>query len=121
MRFSGPLYEGDSFLRPGPAYSDGAASVLETRPEAAELVQRSIGPESAQIDSRNVQEIEARARALRAETVAGWLAALATRLTYWLESGRRRQDEAYLARAENHADLEARIRELDRQGRAPQV
>jgi hypothetical protein len=99
-------------------YTEGVPSVLGAKPQAAELVQRSIAPE---VDSQAIREIEARARALRSETVGGWLAALATRVTFWLESGRRRRDEEYLARAENHADLEGRLRELDRRGYAPHL
>jgi hypothetical protein len=120
MRFEGPLYEGDSVLRPGPAFSQDLASGASGAPEAAEIVQRGIAPKPVG-EGVDLQAIEARARALRAEAIRTWVASLVERLTQWLESGRRRRDEEYLAKSQTHAELEARMRELERRGYVPHL
>jgi len=67
--------------------------------------------QSSGVDSR---AIETRARALRGET----LKALLTRFGQWLETslrpGPRRDVEAYLAQSTDHADLERRLRDVER-------
>jgi hypothetical protein len=73
------------------------------------------------VDGTDLAEIEARARALRAEMIAAWFARLGERLTNWLEAARRRRAEEYLARAQSHAELEARLRELERRGYVPRI
>ena len=40
MRFEGPLYEGDSILRPGPAFSQDTPSGFKKTLDAAEMAQR---------------------------------------------------------------------------------
>jgi hypothetical protein len=85
MRTYYPLYEGDGYLHPA--------------------------RQSSGVDSR---AIETRARALRGET----LKALLTRFGQWLETslrpGPRRDVEAYLAQSTDHADLERRLRDVER-------
>lgn len=120
MRFEGPLYEGDSVLRPGPAFSQDTASGSEAPSSTPEMVQRAIAPEALE-DSLDLQVIEARARAMRAEAIRVWFAGLVERLTTWMESARRRRDEEYLARSQSHAELEARMRELERRGYVPHL
>jgi len=120
MRFEGPLYEGDSILRPGPAFSQDTPSGSKKTLEAPEMVQRAMAPEAIG-EGVDLQEIEARARALRAETIRAWVAGLGERLTRWLESARRRRDEEYLAQSQSHAELEARMRELERRGYVPHL
>jgi hypothetical protein len=106
MRLTAPLYEGDSLIRSGPAYGESTPGV-PTKPGEAK-------PETAiELD---VAEIEARARTLRAAYVGAWLGRLWERFEAWLEKGRRDREEAYLAQAENLADLEARMRKLERDG-----
>ena len=104
MRLTAPLYEGDGLIRSGPAYGGDAPPASESTPrEAPEL-------------ELDVAEVEARARALRAAYIGALLGRLWERFEAWLESGRRAREEAYLARAENLADLEARMRRLEREG-----
>ena len=92
MRITYPLYEGDGYLH----YRD----TTPAKPRASEGV--------------DMRALDQRARALRRET----LAALFARLGQWLEaalqSGRRRDVEAYLAKATDHADLERRLRDIER-------
>jgi len=120
MRFEGPLYEGDSVLRPGPAFSQDTPSGFKKASDAPEMVQRAKAPETIG-EGLDLQEIEARARALRGEAIRAWVAGLGERLTRWLESARRRRDEEYLAQSQTHAELEARMRELERRGYVPHL
>jgi uncharacterized protein DUF3563 len=93
MRIAYPLYEGDGYL-----HYRGAAKA-------------SRGSDTGALDLR---AIEHRARALRREVIAGLL----RRLGNWIEAKfqdvRRRDVEAYLAQATDHADLERRLRDLER-------
>ncbi|HEY6862546.1 MAG TPA: DUF3563 family protein [Burkholderiales bacterium] len=88
MRTTYPLYEGDGYLR---------TAARNEKPSG--------------VDTR---AIEARARALRGET----LKALVARFGQWLEAslrpGPRRDVEAYLAQSTDHADLERRLRDVER-------
>jgi hypothetical protein len=118
MRFEGPLYDGDSLIRSGPVFKESPVSTPERTPDEKKMLQRVITAEAGLGVPIDVAEIEAQARALRAAVVASWAARLGERLTHWLESARRRRDEAYLARSQNHAELESRIRELERRGYA---
>jgi len=93
MRITYPLYEGDGYfhLRNTPATREPA--------------------KPAGVDVRAIEE---RARALRGATISGLLA----RFGHWLEArlrpGPRRDVEAYLAQATDHADLERRLRDVER-------
>ena len=120
MRFEGPLYEGDSVLRPGPAFSQDASGSVKETSAAPEMVQRATAPK-ALVEDLDLQAIEARARALRAEAIRTWVASWGERLTAWLESARRRRDEEYLAQSQTHAELEMRMRELERRGYVPHL
>jgi hypothetical protein len=121
MRLEAPLYEGDGLIRPGPVVSDRSLSVRGETDMGAELVHRNTIPDAAPSEAVDIAAIEARARALRAATIAAWFARLGERLNEWLESARRRQAEEYLARAQSHAELEARLRELERRGYLPHI
>jgi hypothetical protein len=101
MRLTAPLYEGDSLLRYGPGFGTGEAPAADAT--SAEPV-----------PALDVAGIEARARAMRAAYVSALLNRLWTRIETWFEDGRRARDEAYLAQANSHADLEARMRRLER-------
>lgn len=113
MRLTAPLYEGDSLLRSGPGFGGEAA------PEATKPVEPAAEP--APVFELTEAEIEARARAMRAKYVGELLKRAWTRLEAWVEKGRRARDEAYLARAQNLADLEDRMRRLERDGYIPHV
>ncbi len=114
MRLTAPMYEGDSVIRSGPAFSADEA------PVAVEIATK-VEPEPVEtaVDTvfvLNSVEIEARARAMRAAYISAKVAGLWDRFEAWLEKGRRARDEAYLARAANLADLEMRMRKLERDG-----
>lgn len=114
MRLTAPLYEGDSVLRSGPAFGadETPAGVERAAEAAAEPVAKA--PETA--FELNATEIEARARAMRAAYISAAVKRLWDRFEAWLEKGRRQREEAYLARAANLSDLEARMRRLERDG-----
>jgi hypothetical protein len=110
MRITAPLYEGDSLLRYGvPA---GGADEAPAQ-KAVESLQRNNFVELTAIDS---WELERRARRLRSEYVWSLFAALGERLDAWFARARQREQEAYLAQAQDHVDLERRIRVLERTG-----
>ena len=94
MRITCPLYEGDGYLH---------YRAAPVKPTADETI--------------DVRAIEQRAKALRGEAVAGLL----TRFVDWLESKlhnvRGRETYDYLSRATDHADLERRLREVERKGK----
>jgi hypothetical protein len=116
MRLTGPLYEGDSLLRSGPAFGSDAAE--DTGAVVPPVDPKREGPRAEQ---RGEWEIESQAHGLRA-TYAGELLRRAwARLEAWLEEARRSRDEAYLARSQNLADLESRLRKLERDGYVPHL
>jgi hypothetical protein len=94
MRLAYPLYEGDGYLH----FRDAKAP--KARPADGTGV--------------DVRAIEQRARALRRAAIAGLLRRLANWIENKLQNGRRRDVEAYLAQATDHADLERRLREVER-------
>lgn len=95
MKIAYPLYEGDGYLH----YRGTRTSQSKTPTEGVDL-----------------RAIEQRARALRREVISSLLARFGDWLKAKLQSGRRRDVEAYLARATDHADLERRLREVERKG-----
>jgi hypothetical protein len=60
--------------------------------------------------------VELRARQLRSEYVWSLMSAFADRIDGWFARARQREQEAYLAQAQDHSDLERRIRVLERNG-----
>jgi hypothetical protein len=61
-------------------------------------------------------KVELRARQLRSEYVWSLMSALADRIDGWFARARQREQEAYLAQAQDQSDLERRIRVLERNG-----
>lgn len=114
MRLTAPLYEGDSLIRSGPVF--GADEVPATAETAAAVVPEPVEPKADAVFELNETEIEARARAMRAAYISAMMGRFWDRFEAWLERGRRTRDEAYLARAANLSDLEARMRKLERDG-----
>ena len=92
MRIAYPLYEGDGYLH----YRDAKA------------------PKTRSSEGAELRAIEERARALRREAIAGLLSRFGDWLENKLQSGRRRDVEAYLSRSTDHADLERRLRDVER-------
>lgn len=114
------LYEGDSILRAGSgivAESVAEASRVDSTPD---LMQRGGTPDAA-VPTLDAQVLEVRARALRARVIAGLARSLWGSLGERLQRVWRRRDEEYLARAQNLAELEHRLRKLDRHGDAMHV
>jgi hypothetical protein len=110
MRITAPLYEGDSLLRYGvPA---GGADEAPAR-KAAGTLQRNTTLDVPGLDS---WKLEQRARQLRSDYVWNLMAGLADRIDGWFARARQREQEAYLAQAQDHVDLERRIRALERSG-----
>jgi len=95
MRITYPLYEGDGYLH----YRNAPTSKTES---------------TTTTQGVDVRAIEQRARALRREAISNLLARLGDWLGSKLQSGRRRDVEAYLARSTDHADLERRLRDVER-------
>jgi hypothetical protein len=102
MRLATPLYEGDSIIRQGPRPVERIDAEAHTTPN---FVQR---------NSPSLREIEALARAHRAVAVAVY----AKRFWRWLvaqfDGARRSHQDAYLAQSQSLAELERRMRELER-------
>lgn len=121
MRFEAPLYDGDGLIRPGPVVSEAVQGAPAEGDETPEMLRRTQPTVPSRPDDRDLADIEARARALRAQMIAAWFARLGERLTNWLEAARRRRAEEYLARAQSHAELEARLRKLERRGYVPHI
>lgn len=92
-----PLYEGDGYLHGGPASSRKGRDLPLAWKEAA--------------------EIEREAHRLRGEALAGLFARLFTWLRTKLARARTSALEDYLARASSLADVERRLREVEREGR----
>lgn len=92
MRFIYPLYEGDGYL-----HFRTAAPVRK--------------PVLTGIDMR---AIEVRAHAARREAMSALLARFGRWLEAKLRPGPRRDVEAYLAQSSDHADLERRLRDVER-------
>jgi hypothetical protein len=93
MRTNYPLYEGDGYLH----YRDAGAS-----------------PKRETLAVTDVRAIEQRARALRSQAVAALLARFGRWLEAKLQPAPRREVEAYLAQSTDHADLERRLRDVER-------
>jgi hypothetical protein len=108
MRITAPLYEGDSLLRYG--VPTGGADEAPTQ-KAPRALQR-----NTEVPGLDSLQLERRARQLRTEYVWSLFAALADRIDAWFARARQREQEAYLAKAQDHVDLERRIRVLERTG-----
>jgi hypothetical protein len=117
MKLQLPLYEGDSIIRHGPTTSPGPVAGHSKAHSTPRILQRTIAAVPTAVPALDMAEIEAQARALRAAVIAD----LAGRAWSWLgtyfERGRRRRQEEYFARrAQNLAEVEHRLRKLERQG-----
>ena len=116
MKLQLPLYEGDSIIRHGPTTSpEPVADQLQTH-STPKILRRSRALAAPSRPALDIAEIEARARALRAAAIADLVSCAWSWLGGSFERGRRRREEEYLARAQNLAELEHRLRKLERQG-----
>ena len=116
MKLQLPLYEGDSIIRYGPTTSPDPVAGSQQAHSTPRMPQRSSRPAATRGSPLDIPEIEARARALRAAAIADLVSRAWTWLGTYFERERRRRQEEYLARAQNLAELEHRLRKLERQG-----
>ena len=103
MKLATPLYEGDSIIRAGPAPAKTTGQREDSTPE---FVQRNV--------LSGMKKIEAGARVERAAMVALYARRLWRWLATQLDGARRSHEEAFLAQADSLAEVERRIRELER-------
>ena len=66
----------------------------------------------AQAPARETQAPAGKTQAPARKTLGGWLRSLFDRFEAWTYAREMREIEAYLAQAQNHADLETRMRHL---------
>jgi hypothetical protein len=116
MKLQLPLYEGDSIIRRGPTTSQAPVAGRRQTHSTPEIVRRTIALAPTGVGALDSAAIEARARALRAEAIADLAGRAWTWLGTYFGRARRRREEEYLARAQNLAELEHRLRKLERQG-----
>ena len=113
MKLQLPLYEGDGIIRYGPTTSPEPVAGQQQTHSTPRILQRSSAPVESALD---ISGIEARARALRAEAIADMVGHAWKRLGTYFERARRRRQEEYLARSQNLAEIEHRLRKLERKG-----
>jgi hypothetical protein len=111
-----PLYEGDSIIRHGPTTSQAPVAGQPQAHSTPKIVRRTIASAPTGLEALDSAAIEARARALRAAAIAEMAGRAWTWLGTCFERARRRREEEYLARSQNLAELEHRLRKLERQG-----
>jgi hypothetical protein len=116
MKFSLPMYDGDSFLRyRSQNESEALRSVVEAD-STPEMLHRKIRAPQPELPVFEHAEIDRQARALRAAALRD----IAVSTWRWVErvfaTARRRRAEEYLARAQSVAELESRLRKLERHG-----
>ena len=116
MKLQLPLYEGDSIIRYGPTTSPDPVAGQQQAHSTPKIPQRSSTPAATSGCALDLPEIEARARALRAAAIAEMVSRAWRWLGTYFERARRRREEEYLARSQNLAELEHRLRKLERQG-----
>jgi hypothetical protein len=124
MKFSAPMYDGDSIIRPGPeAPTEAPEGVIATH-STPKMVRRKIDqvdlPDTGPVVFDSF-EIERRARALRAAAMRSALISFWSWVERSFEAARRRREEQYLARAQSIVELEARLRKLERSGQLVRI
>ena len=115
MKYAILMYEGDSIIRWGPRPQSDPLKELIPKDSTPEMLQRKITPPIRR-ERIDTAEIEREARALRAAALRSAWAGFSTWIERFFETARRRRIEEYLARSESVAELEARLRKLERGG-----
>ncbi len=115
MKYAIPMYEGDSIIRRGPEPKIEAPKAVISTDSTPEMLQRKINSPAESLTVDTVA-IERQARALRAAAVRSTLASFWSWVERVFETARRRRIEEYLARAQSVAELETRLRKLERGG-----
>ena len=116
MKFAAPMYDGDSIIRPGPEAQSTLPEAASKADSTPEMVQRKIALPGADPVAFDGFELERRARALRAAAIRSVLVGFWAWVKRSTETARRRRAEEYLARAQSIAELETRLRKLERTG-----
>lgn len=101
-----PIYEGDGLLHDALVRADRTARAAARTAAPAE--------EALDITRVDVHAIEREARAMRAEAIAGLFRKLWTAIERAMWRSQQRDLEAYLSKATDAADLERRMRALER-------
>ena len=107
-----PIFETDGLLQDAlaKAANPAPAKTERTAPAAAPASP----PEELDLSRADLWEIERRAREMRAQAIADLFARLFRAIDSWLWRIQQRDVERYLSKATDHADLERRLRELER-------
>jgi hypothetical protein len=115
------MYDGDSIIRPGPEAQPILPKAADKADSTPEMVQRKITLPGADPLAFDGFELERRARALRAAAVRSALLDVWSWVKRATDTARRRRAEEYLARAGSIAELETRLRKLERTGHLVRV
>jgi hypothetical protein len=126
------MYDGDSIIRPGPEAQSSTQNDGLRADSTPQLLRRKMTaseprppapaqPYAAEPVVIDTFEIERRARALRAAAMRSALVSFWSWVERALEAARRRRVDAYLARAQSVAELEARLRKLERGGHLARI
>ena len=115
MKLSLPMYDGDSIIRRGPTTEIESPSSSITINSTPELMHRNkAAPKLA--EASGVHAVERQARRLRARALQAYAAGFWRWIGRSLANARNRREEAYLADAQSVAELETRLRKLERSG-----
>lgn len=117
MKLAGPMYEGDSILRAAHEAVESTVNAPETATSSSKLMQRNTAIRNTAAVVQESWAIEQRARRLRSEWIWSQAKAVFEGLARWFERREAKDREAYLAQAQNHVDLEHRMRRLERSGK----
>jgi len=111
MRITGPFYEGDGFIHRWV----GSKRVAGALAKSANKAQREVEP-LANADRRGFDfaAMEHAARQMRAEAIVWFVRNTLERIERWTRRARQRDTDAFLAQSADLADLERRIRLLER-------
>lgn len=113
MRITGPLYEGDGLIHLWAGSKRTAGALAKAGKGALRETERLQATTPAATD---FSAIERGARRMRAAAVAWVVQNAFGAIERWAQRGRRREIDAYLAQATDPADLEHRMRQLERRG-----
>jgi hypothetical protein len=110
------MYDGDSIIRPAPVADPALPEVASKADSTPEMVRRKITLPGSDPMAFDGFELERRARALRAAAIRSALIGFWAWVKRSTQTARRRRAEEYLARAQSIAELETRLRKLERTG-----
>jgi hypothetical protein len=116
------MYDGDSIIRRGPvAEIESPTSTAEAYSTPEMMHRNKVAAPAAEAPRFDAFAVERQARQLRAQAIQAYAAGLWSWIGRSLDNARKRREEAYLARAQSVAELEARLRKLERSGELVRV